>query len=466
MSTNINHRHNSTKKLFRLLDLLCIAFSIFIAMQVFNISNDIYYVFAATLAILFFYISAEASNLYNTFGVEPGHPIKQCTGLVVLSVTMTFFMLLAVAYMTKTTALYSRLTISLWYFLIVFSLVSWRLIFSKIQSKRLKNNIKNVAILGLSDVGEDIANKIVTDNSLGYHFYGFFDDRKKMDERMFASNFPIVGNIEDLIKKAKNGEVRIIYIVLPLAAEKRITKILNELGDCTVAVHIIPNFFIYNMLNARWHSIASHNALSVYDTPFYGVGSFVKRLEDVVVGSVILCVISLPMLIIAAAVKLTSRGPVIFKQRRYGINGKKVVIYKFRTMTTCDDGDVVKQAKKNDVRITALGKFLRRTSMDELPQFINVLKGNMSIVGPRPHAVSHNEEYRTKISGYMLRHMVKPGITGWAQINGYRGETRLLEQMEKRIEYDLKYIRGWSLYWDIKIIFLTIAKGLVHKKAY
>ncbi len=135
-------------------------------------------------------------------------------------------------------------------------------------------------------------------------------------------------------------------------------------------------------------------------------------------------------------------------------------------MTTCDNGDIIKQAEKNDVRITKLGNFLRKTSLDELPQFINVLQGNMSVVGPRPHAVAHNEEYRQKINGYMLRHIVKPGITGWAQINGYRGETKLLDQMEKRVEYDLLYIRNWSLTWDLKIIFLTILKGFINSKAY
>jgi putative colanic acid biosynthesis UDP-glucose lipid carrier transferase len=172
------------------------------------------------------------------------------------------------------------------------------------------------------------------------------------------------------------------------------------------------------------------------------------------------------MLLIAIAIKLDSKGPVLFKQRRYGLNGEVIQVLKFRTMKTLDDGVMVVQASKDDPRITTLGRFLRKTSLDELPQFWNVLQGNMSIVGPRPHAVAHNEEYRQLIEGYMLRHKVKPGITGWAQVNGFRGETETLDKMQSRVEYDLFYINHWSLAFDLKIIGLTIIKGFINKSAY
>ena len=167
------------------------------------------------------------------------------------------------------------------------------------------------------------------------------------------------------------------------------------------------------------------------------------------------------MLAIAIAIKLTSKGPILFRQWRYGQGGKPIRILKFRTMTTCEDGPVIRQATKNDARVTSLGRFLRRTSMDELPQFLQVITGELSIVGPRPHAVAHNEAYRTQIQGYMLRHMVKPGITGWAQVNGWRGETPTLDKMEGRVRRDLEYIRNWSLLWDLEIILRTI---FGHKK--
>jgi len=277
---------------------------------------------------------------------------------------------------------------------------------------------------------------------------------------------PIIGSFDDAIMTASRGGFDVLYISLPLGAEQRIASLLDQLSNSAIAVHIIPNFFMYNILHARWHNVGVHHALSIYDTPFYGAGSLLKKIEDITIGSIILILISLPMLLIAIAIKLTSPGSVFFKQKRYGINGKEVIVYKFRSMSVCDDGDTIKQAEKNDARITPLGAFLRKTSLDELPQFLNVMSGNMSIVGPRPHAVAHNEEYRKKIGGYMLRHMVKPGITGWAQINGYRGETKQLEQMEKRIEYDLNYIKNWSLIWDIKIIWMTIFKGFINKNAY
>jgi putative colanic acid biosynthesis UDP-glucose lipid carrier transferase len=172
------------------------------------------------------------------------------------------------------------------------------------------------------------------------------------------------------------------------------------------------------------------------------------------------------MLLIAIGVKLSSPGPILFKQHRYGMDGKPIKVWKFRSMTTCDDGDSVIQAKKGDARITQYGSFLRRTSLDELPQFINVLMGEMSVVGPRPHAVAHNEEYRKIISGYMLRHKVKPGITGWAQVNGWRGETDTIEKMEQRVEHDMRYIRNWSLWLDLNIVFRTLFTGFVGKNAY
>lgn len=176
--------------------------------------------------------------------------------------------------------------------------------------------------------------------------------------------------------------------------------------------------------------------------------------------------ISPVLLAVAIGVKLSSPGPVIFKQKRYGLDGEEILIWKFRSMSTQDNGAVVKQATKNDPRVTKFGAFIRRTSLDELPQFINVLQGRMSIVGPRPHAVAHNEEYRQIVGRYMLRHNVKPGITGLAQVSGYRGETDTLDKMEKRVEYDLKYIRTWSLWLDIKIIVMTVFKGFVGKAAY
>jgi putative colanic acid biosynthesis UDP-glucose lipid carrier transferase len=219
-------------------------------------------------------------------------------------------------------------------------------------------------------------------------------------------------------------------------------------------------------LNSRWIDLQGITAISIYETPFAGVNSVIKRLEDIFLSLFILCLIALPMLFIAIGIKMTSKGPVLFKQTRYGMEGEKIKVWKFRSMTVTEDGEKVTQATKGDKRITPFGGFLRRTSLDELPQFFNSLMGSMSIVGPRPHAVAHNEEYRKQIHGYMLRHKVKPGITGLAQINGFRGETDTIDKMEGRVHYDLQYIQTWSLKLDLKIIFLTIFKGFKSDKAY
>jgi putative colanic acid biosynthesis UDP-glucose lipid carrier transferase len=221
-------------------------------------------------------------------------------------------------------------------------------------------------------------------------------------------------------------------------------------------VFLVPDLFVFDLLHSSWISLDGIPMISVFDTPFYGVDGWLKRFEDIVLASMILTLISIPMLVIAIATKLTSPGPVIFKQRRYGLNARVMEVWKFRTMTVCEDGEDIAQATKGDMRVTRLGAFLRRTSLDELPQFINVLQGRMSIVGPRPHAVSHNEKYRKLLHGYMLRHKVKPGITGWAQINGWRGETENLEKMKYRITYDMEYISNWSLWLDFKIIMRTL----------
>jgi len=303
---------------------------------------------------------------------------------------------------------------------------------------------------------------------LGYNFIGFYDDRLECEDRRLDHKKvgDIAGEFKQLLEKSKQCEVDLIYITLPLRAEERISMLIQQLADSTVSVNIVPDFFTFNLIQSKWNNVQGIPVVSVFDTPFNAVDGIVKRLEDLVLCMIILPIIVLPMLVIAIAIKLTSPGPVIFKQQRYGVKGEKIEVWKFRSMTVCENGDDIKQATQNDRRFTPIGAFLRRTSLDEFPQFFNVLQGTMSIVGPRPHAIAHNEFYRKKIQGYMLRHKVKPGITGQAQINGCRGETDTLDKMEARIHYDLEYIKQWSLWLDLKIVILTVFKGFVDKQAY
>lgn len=335
------------------------------------------------------------------------------------------------------------------------------------EFRRVGVNTRRVAIVGAKEPGVSLAKHILGSDWMGMDIAGFYDDRVEFGSKPLSNaSLEVVGDVRQLLQDARNADFDDIYIALPMKEEATIKMLVEELADSSCSVHIVPDIFTFKMLNARSREIGGLPVVSVYDTPFDSFDEITKRTEDVVLSSVILAVIAIPMLFIAIAVKLSSSGPVIFKQRRYGINGEEIEVWKFRSMTCCDNGDVVIQATKDDARVTKVGAFLRRTSLDELPQFLNVLQGTMSVVGPRPHAVAHNELYRDKINGYMQRHLVKPGITGWAQVNGWRGQTDTLEKMEKRVEYDLDYIRNWSVFIDLKIIFLTIFKGFTGSSVY
>lgn len=248
--------------------------------------------------------------------------------------------------------------------------------------------------------------------------------------------------------------------------QPRILHLVDELRDSTASIYFVPDVFIFDLVQARLDDVNGVPVIAVFESPLTGINAVQKALFDTIMATLILLLIWPILLVIAIAIKLTSPGPVIFKQRRYGMDGEEILVYKFRSMSVCEDGTQIDQASRDDQRITRLGGFLRRTSLDELPQFINVLQTRMSIVGPRPHAVAHNEMYRGLIPGYMWRHKVKPGITGWAQVNGYRGETKALEKMEGRVQYDIDYLRNWSLSLDFYIIIRTILLVLRDRNAF
>ncbi|MBW8905849.1 MAG: undecaprenyl-phosphate glucose phosphotransferase [Betaproteobacteria bacterium] len=320
---------------------------------------------------------------------------------------------------------------------------------------------KTAVIAGANDLGRGLAARLRANALHGVRVTGFFDDRSatRISEKVLGP----LGALADYVRAQR---IDVIYIALPLASQPRILKLLEELRDTTASIYFVPDIFLFDLIQARVDTIGDIAVVAVCETPFYGFNGVVKRVSDFLLASAILLVISPLMLAIAIGVKLSSPGPVLFKQRRYGVDGRKIVVYKFRSMSVADDGEVVKQATKDDARVTRFGAFLRRTSLDELPQFINVLQGRMSVVGPRPHAVAHNELYRKLIRGYMIRHKVRPGITGLAQVHGYRGETETVEKMKARIEYDLAYLRNWSLLLDLQVILKTIVVVLKKQNAY
>ncbi len=460
----VKNNINQFSVVYRFIDFILIQSMLFICAFAYGISLNNDYFVVSLIGSTSFFLAAEGIRLYRSWRTGAASRLALYT---FISWFLSCFATSLFIFFSQMANDLSRIVIGFWFLLSMISLISWRMLFRYVlfQYRKKGYNSRTVAIFGLTSSGTKLAEQIFRFPESGFRLAGFFDDRQAT--RLSGDYRSLIqGGVDDGVERARQGEFDKVYIALPLGAQERVLHILRELGDTTVDVHVIPDFFTFNLINSSLSHVGDMQTVSVYESPMIGIAYGLKRLEDIIGSLAILSFIAIPMLVIAALIKLDSRGPVLFKQKRYGIDGKEIKVYKFRSMRVMDNGAVVKQATKGDPRITKLGAFLRRTSLDELPQFINVLQGKMSIVGPRPHAVAHNEEYRKLVDYYMLRHKVKPGITGWAQINGWRGETDTLEKMEKRIEFDLEYIRHWSVLLDIKIIYLTLFKGFVNKNAY
>jgi putative colanic acid biosysnthesis UDP-glucose lipid carrier transferase len=416
--------------------------------------------------IIVYHVVAELSGLYRSWR---GTRLRREIGCVLLTWAYTVPVLLGVGLVTQHNADYTYESKLFWILATPAAIVASRVILRKFQQRlRARGfNTRRFAVCGVNELGIQLARNVAGASEMGLRLAGFYDDRPvdrtaELPHEVGAH----VGNLDELVHRARRGQIDIVYITFPMRAEDRIRDVLAKLADTTASVYIVPDFFVFELLHARWTNINGLPAVSVFENPLYGVDGLAKRTADLVFGAMILAASALPMSIIAAVIKLTSRGPVFFRQLRYGLDGREIRVWKFRTMTCCDNGPAVQQATRDDARVTGFGRLLRRTSLDELPQLFNVIQGSMSLVGPRPHATAHNEQYRSLIDGYMLRHKVKPGITGLAQVNGYRGETETLEKMEKRIACDHQYIREWSLWMDLKILVKTLSVVIKQRNAY
>lgn len=351
-----------------------------------------------------------------------------------------------------------------------------------------KGHLRSAIVIGANETSLEFIKHIAELPFLLISYQGFFDERNSsrlagnsasrpdetVDSAMAATanspdNFNFgarLGGLTDVVPYVRKHNIEMVFISLPMSSQPRIQKLMDELPDTTTSIYFLPDIYIFDLMQARFEYIGDVPVVAMNESPFTGIDGVVKSISDFVLALLIIILLSPVLAGIALAVKITSPGPVIFKQRRYGLNGEEIMVYKFRSMTVTEDGENIEQAKQNDQRFTKIGGFLRRTSLDELPQFFNVLQGRMSIVGPRPHAVAHNELYRKLIKGYMLRHKAKPGITGWAQVNGWRGETETLEKMKARIEHDLYYLKHWSIWLDLWIILKTVWIVLRKENAY
>lgn len=461
----MDDKHISSELIYRSVDILVILFTLFLGSPYTNFYKFESYTIAGLSAVVIFGLFGRFTDIYTSWS---GRPLRDEFFRITVAWLLTFLSLIFIAFVTKTTEQFSRVVLVAWLvstpLLLILSRYILRQIFAHLRQLGINN--RKVAIVGMTQNGLHFAQDLESSPEFGYHVVGFYDDRKERVHDEILEHYEHLGDFNELITSARNGEWDQIYIALPVEARKRVLFLLNQLSDSATPIRLLPDYFTTNLLQSKFIEIADNPVLCIYDSPFSADHALVKRIEDLFFGSIILALISPILLIIALAVKFTSTGPIIFKQNRYGQKGEKIRVWKFRTMTVCEDGADVKQATKGDSRYTPIGEFLRKTSLDELPQFFNVIQGTMSIVGPRPHAVAHNEQYRNIIPGYMLRHMIKPGITGWAQINGWRGETNTIYKMRKRVEFDLEYMREWSLWLDIKIIFLTVFRGFTDKNAY
>lgn len=433
------------------------------------------YLVALLVAIITFSSLAGMVGLYRPWHGESA--IGKCSRVWIVWAG-TVFALLATAYLSNTSHGFSRFAMTLWLVVTPITLCGWRLIASWFFVHLVKRPEyqRKVVVWGRGETADRLVKTIRESPHLGLLLIDHVVTSERDSDRRGGDNTATLSGdcsdghhdalFEDLVRRARHGDFNILYIARQGFSSKRLADFIDRLADTAVSVYLAPDFSTIDLFQGHWSALEGIPLISVFDTPFLGVDGNLKRLEDIVLSILIIAVAAGPMLVIALLIKLTSRGPVFFRQCRYGIGGTPIAVLKFRTMTVCENGDHYIQATRNDRRVTRLGWLLRKTSLDELPQFFNVLRGEMSIVGPRPHPVAQNEFYRTRVKGYMLRHKVKPGITGWAQINGWRGETDELYKMEKRVEYDFWYIRNWSLVLDIKIIFLTALGGFTGKNAY
>ena len=425
------------------------------------------YSLALACAVGLFFFFAQTQDLYRSW--RGASMMRQEVVRIWLAWFWVILGILFFAYASKTSTEYSRRVILTWFVLTPFMLALWRALVQIVLGNMRERgiNTRSVAIVGAREPGARLARTILDSPWMGLRPIGFFDDRKPEGSRPLVNEpVHVLGNLDALVKLAREGKVEIIYITLPMRAEKRIKDLIAKLSETTVSVYLAPDFFISDLMKATWTNVGDLPTVSIFETPFYGVDGLLKRVEDFVLGSIIFLIALVPMIIIGIGVKLSSPGPILFKQHRYGLQGNKIEVWKFRTLNVCEDGDEFKQVTEHDPRVTKFGHFLRMTSLDELPQFINVIQGSMSIVGPRPHAMVQNEQYRKIINGYMLRYKVKPGITGLAQVSGWRGETDTLDKMQKRVDCDLAYIRKWSLWLDLQIIIKTVFIGFSGKNVY
>lgn len=425
------------------------------------------------LSLLILFLTVNIFSALSVYRAWRGRWIYRELATLTIAWLCVMLCISLITFLTKSGSDFSRLWFG-WTFVVSFcGMVAVRILRRLITQKlyRQGKHQRRVIIAGAGKLGKKACTAILREKWAGLVPVAMFDDDHHLHGNSFK-NVPVVGDLEaipafiEARRSSQDRHIDQVWIALPLHAEQMIDQLQDSLVNTATNVFFIPDIFAYQLTNYSVDEVAGLPIMNMSASKVYGGAALLKRIEDIVVASLAIAMLSPLLVTIAAVVKLDSPGPVIFRQRRYGQDGKEIIVWKFRSMTCTEDGAHVAQAKRDDNRITRSGYWLRKLSLDELPQLFNVLQGSMSLVGPRPHAVAHNEFYRTKVSGYMARHKIRPGITGWAQVNGCRGETPQLSDMAERIHYDLEYIRNWSVPLDIKIMFRTFATLFKVKNTY
>lgn len=425
-----------------------------------------YYRFLAIITVLALFAIYSARGVYRRSSSQ-----WRLMGRVTIAWSLLLLLLMCVGFVTKTTDIFSRQVLLMW----APTALGLQLINHLCLNKMIKHYNGQlsqqlpVVVLGDGQIAKHLVTSLTQNRWLPDRVMGMVVANNEELDAEFASPLPapVLGSVANLREIIKQNRIKRIYIALPLAASEQIESLHIDLLDLNVDVIWAPDIFALNLLNHSVREIAGVPLISLNESPLTSSrgATIMKGVMDRLIAITALLILSPLLLAIAVLIKRSSPGPILFKQQRHGFDGKIIDIYKFRSMKLHNDADVVQQATKEDPRVTKIGKFIRKSSIDELPQLFNVLNGTMSLVGPRPHAVSHNDYYSDKISAYLARHRIKPGITGLAQISGCRGETETLDKMQKRVEFDMAYINNWSLMLDIKILFKT-PFSLVSKNIY
>ena len=455
--------------LARCMDVLLLGAGLLSAHQI-RFDNLVFRPIESVVSLLFvalFYLSASSMGLYSR---SQGRPIYKTAALIIYSLLVSVSVLSLMMLLVHDAESFSRI----WFFvgsgigagLIISSRIA---VLHSLQHGLVRLPAKRVLIIGTGGLASEVCERLLQDPYRSNEIIGFVSSEDR-DEKHIG-DFPLLGSqneIEPILEGYRRSGQPIdrIFVALPASDIEKKLSLVHQLIDTQYHVFVVPDYSLKMLTGSRSDNVAGLPVIDVSHTQLQGARSSIKSIIDVILASVALMLFSPFLLAVALWIKSDSTGPVFFKQRRYGLGGREFKVYKFRTMSVTEDGDQVLQATKNDTRVTKVGRILRKTSIDELPQLLNVLNSSMSLVGPRPHAVAHNEAYKSQIGGYMRRHSVKPGITGWAQVNGCRGETSTLDQMQRRVDYDREYLQNWSIGLDAYIILLTVKQVLTGYEAY